>query len=100
MTSGEDTRDKKHGEHRLSRVLVIYGQLRASVVKSRLEFNGIPVVLRYESAGDVFGITVDGLGKIEVMVPEELAAEAKAILNSIPEEDATSGSGTDDGQGQ
>ena len=35
------------------------GELQASVIKSHLESEGIPVFLEYESAGRVFGLTVD-----------------------------------------
>ena len=56
------------------------GQWEANVVKSRLESEGIPVVLQYESLGLVFGMTVDGLGEVKVMVPEQLESEARAIL--------------------
>jgi hypothetical protein len=54
--------------------------MEAQIIKGRLESEGIPVLLRYESAGVVFGITVDGVGEVEVMVPEHLAEEAKEIL--------------------
>lgn len=54
--------------------------LQAQIVKGRLESEGIPVLLRYEGAGLVYGITVDGLGEARVMVPEDLAAEAQAIV--------------------
>ena len=65
---------------RLVEVLVAQGQIAAEVVKSHLEGEGIPVLLKYESAGPIFGITVDGLGKVRIMVPEELAEEAKRII--------------------
>ena len=55
-------------------------QLEAHVIKGRLENEGIPVLLSYESAGPVFGITVDGMGEVRVMVPEALEREARAIL--------------------
>jgi Putative prokaryotic signal transducing protein len=54
--------------------------MEAQIIKGRLESEGIPVLLRYESAGVVFGITVDGVGEVKVMVPEHLAEEAKEIL--------------------
>ena len=56
------------------------GELVASVIKSHLESEGIPVLLEYESAGKVFAITMDGLGKVKVLVPWELAEEAKYII--------------------
>jgi hypothetical protein len=54
--------------------------MEAQIIKGRLESEGIPVLLRYESAGVVFGITVDGVGEVKVMVPEQMAEEAKEIL--------------------
>jgi len=61
-------------------VHVAQGELEANVVKSHLESEGIPVLLQYESAGRVFGLTVDGLGEIRILVPLELAEEAKRII--------------------
>ena len=57
--------------------------MEAHIIKGRLESEGIPVLLRYESAGLVYGITVDGLGQVKVMVPERLADEAKEILGLV-----------------
>lgn len=61
-------------------IFVAQGQLEASVVKARLEAEGIPVILQYESLGLVYGLTVDGLGQVKVMVPQPLEAEARAVL--------------------
>ena len=55
-------------------------QMEAQIIKGRLESEGIPVLLSYESAGLVYGITVDGLGEVKIMVPKALAKEAKEIL--------------------
>lgn len=67
-------------EPRLVKVRTEMGQLRAQVIKTRLESEGIPVLLRYDSASIVFGFTVDGLGEVEILVPEPLAERARAIL--------------------
>ena len=56
--------------------------MEAQVIKGRLESEGIPVLLSYESAGLVYGITVDGLGEVKIMVPKALAEEAKEILRA------------------
>jgi len=56
------------------------GLLRAQVIKAHLESRGIPVLLDYESAGPVIGVTVDGLGEVRVMVPARLEQEARHIL--------------------
>ncbi|MFQ6058931.1 MAG: DUF2007 domain-containing protein [Anaerolineae bacterium] len=67
-------------EPRLVKVHTASGQLQAQVIKTRLESEGIPVLLRYDSASIVFGLTVDGLGEVEVLVPERLAERARKVL--------------------
>jgi hypothetical protein len=59
--------------------------MEAQIIKGRLESEGVPVLLSYESAGLIYGLTVDGLGQVKIMVPEAMAEEAKAILNSSVE---------------
>jgi len=54
--------------------------MEAQIIKGRLESEGIPVLLSYESAGLVYGLTIDGLGEVKIMVPQHLAEEAKEIL--------------------
>ena len=57
--------------------------MEAQIIKGRLESEGIPVLLIYESAGLIYGITVDGLGEVKIMVPKHLAEEAKEILGVV-----------------
>lgn len=61
-------------------VEVVYGQVKADILKAHLESEGIPVFLQYESLGRVTGIMVDGLGKIKIKVPSECVEDAKQIL--------------------
>ncbi len=61
-------------------VYVTSGLLTAEVIKAKLEAHDIPVLLQYESVGPIYGITVDGLGEVRVMVPAELAALARELL--------------------
>ena len=67
-------------EEKLIRVHTCQGWELAQIFKSKLEAAGIPVLLKYESAGLVYGITVDTLGAVRIMVPESYAAEAEALL--------------------
>jgi hypothetical protein len=72
------------------------GMLGAAVAKSKLESAGVPVMLKYESYGQVLGLTVDGLGLVEVQVPEDWAEDATAMLDDSgndegPESAAESG---------
>ena len=59
---------------------VVYGQVKADILKAHLESEGIPVLLQYESLGRVTGIFVDGLGKIKIKVPAECVEDAKHVL--------------------
>ncbi len=67
------------------RLVTVYvtTQMEAQIIKGRLESEGIPVLLKYESAGLVYGIMVDGLGEVKVMVPKRLAEEAREILGVV-----------------
>ena len=59
----------------------VYGINMANIIKSKLESYGIPVLLKYESAGITFGITLNGLGKVEIKVPQEFEKETRMFLN-------------------
>ncbi len=59
---------------------IAQGLLRAQVIKAKLEEAGIPVLLNYESAGPVIGITVDGLGEVRVLVPARQAHRARRLI--------------------
>jgi hypothetical protein len=61
-------------------ICIAQGELEASVIKSHLESEGIPVLLKWEALGRVTGLTVDGLGQVKIMVPKEFAEDAKHII--------------------
>lgn len=63
-------------------IAVVQGEVIANILKSHLESEGIPVLLQWESVGRVFGLTVDGLGQVKILVPEEFADEAKHIIEA------------------
>ncbi len=56
------------------------GMLPAQVIRGKLESAGIPTLLRYESLGQIYGLTVDGLGQVRVQVPAEFAETALDLL--------------------
>jgi hypothetical protein len=64
----------------LKELVAVEGSMEAEIIKSKLESFKIPVLLRFESAGHIFGITMNGLGKVKIMVPESFLAEAQKIL--------------------
>jgi len=64
-------------------VYVARNRLEAEVVRGRLQSAGIPAILQYESAGVVYGLTVDGMGETRVLVPTHLAEEARHLLAEV-----------------
>ena len=65
----------------LVEICTVQGELKAAIIKSHLESEGIPVLLKYESLGPILGVTVNGLGQVRILVPASLAQEAKQIIN-------------------
>ncbi len=79
--------DERKEETKLVTVYTAFGQWEAHVIKGKLESVGIPVLLSYESAGLVLGLTVDGLGQVRVMVPEDRVVEARQALEESSPDD-------------
>ncbi|MCU0237559.1 MAG: DUF2007 domain-containing protein [Acidobacteria bacterium] len=65
---------------KLKELMAVEGSMEAEIIKSKLESFDIPVLLQYEAAGRIFGITMDGLGKVRILVPQDLLEEAQKIL--------------------
>ena len=56
------------------------GELEAQVIKGLLESYGIPCLLRGEAARTIYGLTVDGIGEVKIMVWDSMAEEAKRLI--------------------
>lgn len=68
-------------------LVVVYrsmGPLRAQVIKGKLESEGIPAVLKGESANTVFPVLVSGMGEVQVLVSKSREQEALAVLRESP----------------
>jgi hypothetical protein len=59
------------------------GKLEAEILKGFLEAQGLMVVLSQESLGRTMGLSVGGLGKVHVLVPDSQVEEAKLLLAAI-----------------
>lgn len=60
------------------------GRLQADLIKSYLEAEGVEVELFQEAIGHhVYPVMVDGLGRVQVFVPNEKAAEARRLLKAF-----------------
>ena len=65
------------------------GPLAAEVAKSKLESEGITAMLRYEAVGRALGLTVDGVGWVEVLVRPEDAVLARELLQEGSDAEAS-----------
>lgn len=65
-------------------VYVSQGPLGAEAIAAKLESQGIPAACKFEAVGRVYGLTVDGLGKVEVQVPASWRDRALAALQEMP----------------
>ena len=74
-------------ETEFTTVYIARSQPEAEIVKGRLNCEDIPAILRYESAGIIYGLTIDGLGQVEVQVPAHLAQRAREILAVVDNEE-------------
>ena len=57
------------------------GITNANIVVGRLETEGIPTRLKYEAVGAIYAITIDGLGKVDILVPEDYLEKAREVLS-------------------
>ncbi len=65
------------------KVYTAYGQLEADMVRLMLEAAGIQVIMRRESAGAVYGLTVGTLGEVLLYVPKNQFAEAADMIDAM-----------------
>ncbi len=72
-------------------VCTAQGDAAAAIIKGRLESEGIPVLLSYESVGGILGVIVDGIGEVRIMVPEPFAGDAKRVLEETGQDNGSSG---------
>ena len=56
------------------------GGANADSIVAALRGNGIPARAHGEAVGALYGLTLDGLGEVSILVPEEYAEQAREIL--------------------
>lgn len=62
----------------------VQGRLQADLIESMLKASGIEVELFQEAVGHhIYPVTVDGLGRVQVFVPREKAAEARLLIERM-----------------
>ncbi len=68
-------------EKNLKELIVIEGMIEAEIIKSKLTAFDIPSVLKFEAVGRLLGITMDGLGKVVILVREDDLERALEIIS-------------------
>ena len=63
-------------------VFIANGEIHAQQVRAFLEAAGISSALRGESLRNTHGLTLDGLGRVEIVVASVDEARARALLAS------------------
>lgn len=61
-------------------VSTVQGQFAEAQVRGFLEANGIPTQVRGETLRLTHGISIDGLGAVEILVPRDRADSARELL--------------------
>ena len=56
------------------------GMTQANIITGRLQSEGIRTKLRYEAAGSIYAITIDGLGEVRIHVPVADSERAREVL--------------------
>jgi len=65
--------------------IIVYtaqGELEETHVRMFLNAHGVPTSTRGEALRKTHGLTLDGLGQVEILVAPENAAEAQALLEA------------------
>ncbi len=68
-------------------VLRVQGTINAEPVLAALRANGIPARTRGEALGSVYGLTLDGLGEVAILVPDAYAQRARDLLAAAGREE-------------
>ena len=61
-------------------ILRVQGRINAEPIVAALRANGIPARLVGEALGSVYGLTLDGLGEVAILVAEEHAQRARELV--------------------
>jgi hypothetical protein len=61
-------------------VLRVDGAINAEPILAALRANGIPAGVVGEAVGRVYGLTLDGLGVVSIVVPKEYEEQARELL--------------------
>lgn len=79
-------------------VLRVDGRINAEPVIVALRANGIPARLLGEALGSVYGLTLNGLGEVAVVVPAPYAEAARELIAHANGGELALGNGGDESE--
>lgn len=79
--NAKDDRDAAPGRYVC--VATVHGPIEEAQICSFLQSNGIPAQTRGEAIRRIHGITLDGIGAAEVLVPAQYALAAQELIARV-----------------
>jgi hypothetical protein len=63
-------------------ILRVNGTINAEPILAALRANGIPAAAVGEAVGRVYGLTLNGLGMVRIVVPKEYEEQARELIEA------------------
>jgi len=60
----------------------VTGKIAAAPILAALQANGIAARVRGEAVGELYGLTLDGMGEVTILVRAEQASQARELLRA------------------
>jgi len=64
------------------KIVRVPGGISAEAIVAALRGSGIPARVQGEAVGLIYGLTLNGLGEVSIVVPEEFVEDARSILSA------------------
>jgi hypothetical protein len=80
----DETGRKADRDMKLHELTTVMGPVEAEVIRTFLESQGIPCILRGRMAQSIYPFSVDGMGEIKILVSEADYDAAEELLKERP----------------
>ena len=67
-------------------VFTASGMTQANIILGRLTTEDIPTRIKYDAAGPIYAITINGLGEVKILVPATALQKARSVLSQSYDE--------------
>jgi hypothetical protein len=67
-------------------VITASGMTQANIIVGRLATEDIPTRVKYDAAGPIYAITINGLGEVKILVPATALQKARSVLSQSYDE--------------